>query len=246
LQGVWKGAVGGAVIYSGKELIKVSSVKNTYAYVWPARLLNSIGSSMIYNGLNNDKIFSNLYFQFYCTYIRYNFKNNDLTLKIDPITIGYAAYLMIDRNYIFNLKNTLQLGSFMFENITDTSVVDGKKVLHVGTTGLTLGNSFFAKKYRLMIYNMYKQPDGTYAFTGEKYIKNMSLETNLHEIVHTLQYEQCIPMNYFLNKGIFLWNPAFYTLYFSGNIRGYDNNPFEKTANFYSKSYYDNLRYISR
>jgi len=222
----YKGCIGGAIQHSSKLLIKQSALNNNFDLVWPARICNSLGTSIIYNASQNKGLFDEFYMQFYFMYLKYDVKNNKFNTKVDIITSVNSLYMCINNNYKFNFIKSLKLNVLYFDNYEEQEIKPY-------VLGRAIGNSMYVVKqkfYRLDNEGNYYEID-----------KNLTVR---HEFIHILQYEQYIPLNSISIDKLHikyvsdycLLNINFGLLYFiNDKIFGYDNNIFEKQANYYKK-----------
>jgi hypothetical protein len=255
LKGFSKGFIGGTFQYSSEKLIQFGSEKNTLSYVWPARFLNSAGSSIVLNSSQNRKMFSTFSINVYFLNINYDFEKNIFNTKIDPYSAGSALLLSINKNYRFDFKNTLLSGTMIFENKEESPIVDGGDIYEFGTSGQNYGNTLSYKTCKQYFYDFYENPftiDGV-KYTGTKVIKSiidLHKQTISHEIIHTFQYEQfqalnlistdkiCKLINTKVNNYLNI-NFNFIPFYLLNQfISGYNNNYFENQANYFGKSRY--------
>ena len=206
----YKGCIGGSIQHCSKLIIKKSAENNNFNLIWPARICNSIGTSIIINSSNNKPIFDEIYTQFYFTYLNYNIKNKKFGIKLDAISTGYTLYSLFNNS--FDFKNSLKIGSLTFNGF------DSNKQ----RTGRTVGNHIFLSKENSII-----KINGIY--------KKLNINnTILHEIIHTIQYEQYHSINNHLNIKFIDFNMNFSVLYILNSISGYNKNYFEKEANYFS------------
>jgi len=241
VQGSYKGAIGGALNYSGIKLVQVSAINNNYNLIWPGKLVNSLGTSINCNAAENKGMFSSFQMNFYFVNLNYNGK---LHCKIDPLTLGYTTYLSFKKDMSFNLKTTLETGSILFDQKSNSTIFDGG--LPKGIFGTSLANSAYIKPTQEYFYDFYKgkllvgnQTINTIKQTQT--IRDISIPTTCHELIHTMQYEQSYSINYltnkFDNKYIYI-NFEFCTLYLAANVNGYNNNYFEHEADYFGNSNY--------
>lgn len=240
----WKGCLGGSLNYTGKKLIQVSSINNTYAYVWPGRIVHSLGSSMIYNGAKNERLLQSVSMNIFFTRLSYDGK---LHCQIDPITLGYAGILSFRKNMNLNIKNSFLTGSVFFNLQGDTATLNENDKF--GVSGSTMGNTIYRKICKRYVTTIIDKPNIinqyiTLPFTVIRTIKNYDIQTSCHELIHTLQYDQfssfnvlstdkiCHLLKTTLNQYLYI-NPNFELIYLMGNINKYNNNPFEKEAYFF-------------
>jgi hypothetical protein len=247
IQSFWKGCLGGSLNYTGKKLIQISAKNNTYAYVWPGRIVNSLGSSIVYNGANNEKLLHSVSMNVFFTRLSYDGK---LHCQIDVITLGYAGILSFKKNMNLNFKNTILTGSIFFNLNSDTTTLNETE--HFGISGETFGNTFYRKVCKRYVTTIIDKPNvinqyTTLPFTVVRTIKNYDIQTSCHEIIHTFQYEQFSAFNILstdkicnllktnLNNYLYI-NPNFELIYSIGSINKYSNNPFEKEAYLFGQN----------
>lgn len=245
--GFYKGSIGGLTSYYGMRLVEVSASKDNLNYIWPGRIVNAIGSSITYNAVANDKIWSSFNMNMFCFNVQYNGKFH---LRVDPLSLGYATVLAFTKDMNFNFRNSLLTGSLLFYKQSDTTTLN----LVVRESGKTIGNTFYIKPDKQFINNFYYSQDKSFV-TLKRSIINLSTQLINHEIIHTFQYEQFSSLNLLstdkicksIHSNINDWlyiNPNFGIIYLLGNIKGYDNNIFEHEADLFGKvNYYHNNIY---
>lgn len=229
VNGLWKGAIGGAVIYSGKELVRFSSKNNTLNYVWPARALNALGSSMVYNGLNNDKILQSVSMNIYFTNISFDGK---LHAKVDPFTLVSGVVLACNNRYSFNLESTVKTGSIVFDKSFEDIQMDNGKLTIKQLSGQSFGNIIFRNVYTDFAYGFIKEN----VMEDVSRLDNYTINTTCHELIHTFQYENSYFFD-FSSKYVYI-NPSMGINYLINSLSGYRNNLFEKEANYFGYSNY--------
>jgi hypothetical protein len=240
----YKGVIGGALNYGGMKIVQVSAMRNNIDLIWPGRMVNSLGTSITYNAINNSKMFSYFQTNIFCFNISYNGKIHCL---LDPVTLGYAGYLLIRKDMTFNMKNSVMTGSVTFNQKSDNTIIDNGNIYLSGVSGLTFGNTLFIKDVKQYLYISYHDKIGN--INTFQNIKDWKLQTLCHEIIHTFQYEQSYSLNNFTinklhkfsniyNKYLYI-NSNFGILYEINNIN-YNKNFFETEANFFGNSNYYN------
>lgn len=246
----WKGCLGGTLNYGSKKIIEESSYKNTYSYIWPGKVIHSIGSSIIYNGSKNKNILSS----FNIDILIFNINiSNKLNCRIDPLTTGYAINLLFNKDFNFNIKNSIYTGSMFFDKKSDDIIIDGGETDLFKTSGEAFGNTIWRKVCKQYYYDFYKHEikidNQIYnKVKVNKSIVNWDIQTVCHELIHTMQYSEFNSINSLyidkinkkLIKNIYL-NINFGIIYYIANINGYNNNYFEKEANHFGKSNYYNI-----
>jgi len=246
-QGAWKGATGGMLNYYGMRLVEVSANNDNLNWIWPGRIINALGSSITYNAVKNDKIWSSFAMNVFFMNVQYDGK---VHLRVDPLSLGYATVLTFRKDMRFDFKNSLLTGSTLFEQKADTSTLYTIESGHFGTA---FGNTTYYKPAKEYFYN-YSDKGETFINDGNSYfvltstrtIKNITINTICHELIHNFQYEDYYYLNGLgvsslkINKYLYI-NLNFGGLYFLNNLGGYDNNYFEKEADLFGKAnYYKN------
>lgn len=240
----WKGCLGGVLDYTGKKLVQESSYKNSYSYIWPAKLIHSMGTSITENGANNQKIFSSISMDIYFTHIKYDGK---IHCQIDPITLGSAMYFSTTKNFTFNPKVSLATGTVVFDKKPDDFIPDGNATYLFKDAGQAIGNTIWRKVCKQWWYDWYGKIQnpvyGTVYTSDIRSIKTYDKSTICHELIHTFQYsEYNIFSTSYMNKinlkilNNFNINMNFALMYSIANLNGYQNNYFENEADYFGKS----------
>lgn len=241
ISGFWKGCVGGSLNYAGKKLIEKSSIDDTYTYVWPGKLVHSLGTSIANNGYRNEKLFDSFEMDIYFTHLRYDGK---IHCQVDPITLGSAVYFSFAKDFNFNAKITLATGSIVFDKKSDNFIVDDGEIEDFKDSGQSFGNTIWRKVCKQYVYthNSHKEVIGGEEYTIktlDKTIVNWNKQTICHELIHTFQYsEYNVISNFYINIKHIQINPNFAIIYSLVNINGYQNNIFENEANYFGNSNY--------
>jgi hypothetical protein len=217
--GCWKGAIGGTLNVVSKELLsyQASKEKLDWKICWNAKLINSISNTIIYNSVLNESVLAN--YSLNIGFLRLSF---DRHLQIEPISLGCMGYAFLTNGKL-NVNRSLILGTPCFDYS-------------------------FKRKSFIQNGNIVSMP----IQQGKSLAENILIQQNtsstkviMHEYCHTFQRLQYSSINYYLNiytkyENIkFIHNDlsCFDILYFMQNkIVGYNQNFFEKEANFYCKS----------
>jgi hypothetical protein len=226
MQGIWKGMAGGTIEFASKKMVQQSSYENNYNWIWPARLVNSLGSSMVLNGFRNDQLLSSVNINVW--FVNMSF-NGRMHFKVDPYTMISSTVLCLNKNFKFNMSSTLQTGSIVFDKYYSNLQMDNNKLEIYDLSGRSYGNTLFRNVYTSEIY----------AFARNNNIsliplQNYTYATTCHEIIHTFQYENSY-LDLLNVKYIYL-NPYFGINYLINNARGYNSNVFEQEADYFGKS----------
>jgi len=116
LKGFGQGALGGYMIFESKRLIGKFSETGNYGYVWPSKLVNSAGVSIIENGAANrdfgDRWHLNIGFNRLEIFTKNKFK---VAYRIMPFALGNTVYGFTQGKLDFS--ESIKVGSFVF--ITD-------------------------------------------------------------------------------------------------------------------------------
>jgi hypothetical protein len=226
INGMWKGAIGGSVQFISKKMVQQSAFEDNYNWIWPARLINSLGNSMVWNGCYNEKILSKVYVQAFIGNVTYSFKDKKFDFQIDPLTTGYAIYLGLHSNYKFDGLYSLKTGSILFNKQMKDTLYDDNPV---NGAGQSIGNTVATCHLKINWYDFY---DNRNKIVHS--IKDFKIQITCHEIIHGFQYSQ---YNYLKNNIVI--NLNFALLYKIANYNGYKNNFFENEADYFGYSVID-------
>ena len=221
LKGFSQGALGGYLVFESKRLIGKFSNTGDYTYVWPAKLVNSAGTSIMENAASNRNFWEKWHLNIGFNRLELHTKDKlKLSYRIMPFAFGSTIYGFTKGKMDFN--ESLKIGTFVFnaEEIgNDVSETQGRTISNI-----------------ILIQN-------NYTFKKELILG--------HELIHTYQYESFVGFNAFLNKPIEnlndkikfirIYHDIFYTDY---NFLSYNliytilgnknDNFFEKEANFFT------------
>lgn len=173
IKGLGQGALGGYLLFESKRMVRKFGKTSNYGYVWPSKLINSAGVSIIENAAANrdfwDRWHLNIGFNRFEFYTKDEFK---ASYRIMPFAFGNTIYGFTQGK--LDVNETLKTGSFIF--ITD----DVKLMTNTDLEGLTFANSILLEK------------DATT-------IKEKILA---HEFIHVYQYESFSGLNPFFNTSL--------------------------------------------
>lgn len=218
VQGSYKGAIGGSLNYSALKIIS----SNKMSCVWPAKLINSLGTSITINAIDNLKILSSYQIDIYCFNIRFA---KNIKCKFDPLTFGYATYLSFNKSMSFDFNSTLLTGSVIF--MQKEKAYDG---LAFGLLGRCFGNTAYYQKTNEILSNVYMKDNKV---NCDKYIQDISHRILTHEIIHTFQYERYSILNDFAIDKIYKSNYLYLNFNF-GFLYLINGNAYENEANHFS------------
>ena len=222
LKGFGQGALGGYLLFESKRMVGRFAKTGNYAYVWPSKLVNSAGASIIENAAANNSFGKQWHLNF--GFARFEMRTKDslnFRCKIMPFALGGVIYGFA--NGKLAISETLKTGSFVFAPI---NFYEKKGVL-----GRADANTIIYQK-------------------DNEFYSNES--TIGHELIHTFQYENYSGFNAYLDKPVqklrvkkswlekyekivytdfnYLLFRALYNL-----NQNYDTNLYEKEAVFYTE-----------
>lgn len=117
LKGFAQGALGGYVVFESKRMLREFSRTENYAYVWPSKIVNAAGNSIIENAASNQNFWEqwhlNIGFNRFDIYTKNNFR---LQYRVMPFSLESAIYGFI--NYSFDASESLKLGTIVFRGET--------------------------------------------------------------------------------------------------------------------------------
>lgn len=223
LKGLGQGALGGYLVFESKRLVREFAEHRNYNLIWPSKLLNAAGSSIIENAAANRDFWErwhlNLGFNRFEVDVKDNFK---LRYRIMPVSLSQTIYVFsqarldVDRSMVF--------GTFVF--FAEKPIMMDDLV----ASGAAYSDAILLERG---------------LFQGER--------VEAHEIVHVYQNEAFLGVNMILNKPvarlernnkfIHFYNRLFYTdlnTFFRQGISsieksmyGYHQSSFEKEARYF-------------
>ena len=222
LKGFSQGALGGYLLFESKRMIGRFAKTGNYAYVWPSKLVNSAGASIIENAAANNNFLEKWHLNF--GFARFEMRTKDslnFQCKIMPFALGGVIYGFA--NGKLAIDKTLKTGSFVFSS---NNLLQNNEAI-----GLTAVNTILYQK--------------------NNEIANNELVIG-HEFIHTFQYEQSFGLNTYLDKPLKKleqnkkWFKKYQTIFYTeynfllgSAIYSLDNNPntnlYEREAFFYAE-----------
>ncbi len=222
LKGFTQGALGGYLLFESKRMIGRFAKTGNYAYVWPSKLVNSAGASIIENAAANNGFLEQWHFNFGFTRFEMRIKDSlNFQCKIMPFALRGVIEGFVKGK--LDVNQTLKTGSFIF--------TDSNLYVKRGIYGLAVANA--------IIYNKNNDFSSNELTIG-------------HELIHAFQYENYSGFNTYLEKPKQKLSKkrswirkyeklvytdfnylTFITLY---NLnQNYDKNLYEKEAYFYTE-----------
>lgn len=223
LKGFVQGALGGYLLFESKRLVGKFAETENYGYVWPSKIINSAGISIIENAAANRCLWEQWHINFGFNRLEFYTKNKfKISYRIMPFALGNTIYSFTKAKLDF--RESLKVGSFVFlAKKLDSDNFDFLSGQNISNSILVNINSVFSMKQIIA-----------------------------HELIHVYQYESFSGLNPFLDKPMLkldnnklfnIYNKIFYTdfnyLTFQGlyslTINNNESNFFENEAIFYTK-----------
>jgi len=183
LKGFGFGGVGGGICYIGKSMLWQTAKRENFNYVWPGRIINSIGASIIENAASNKLFYDSFGMNLWIFRLDIN-SNKKIKFRICPASTISSIYLWSVYGNI-DLKKTIYTGSIMLvgreKKKNNLYYFDSQSTKSAG--GMSLFNAIIINK----------------TFYEHFYQKSI-YSTIAHELVHTFQNRQSLSFNKYYNK----------------------------------------------
>lgn len=222
-----QGALGGYLVFESKRLVREFAKSGNYNYVWPSKIVNSAGTSIIENAAANRDFWARWHLNIGFNRIEVNTKENfRVSYRIMPFSL-----LLTSRNFIrgqIDLASSLRLGTFVFrKDVIDTDAkisgqANGNSIILIKGASGTM-----ALPHELIHVYQFEQFSGINNILSkleDKSLKKLSLQ-NLHKL-----YKRIFYTDYNL--------PFMYTLYYLANPQENDGhllNEFEVEAYYFTR-----------
>lgn len=220
LRGMWQGAIGGAVVYSSKQMIYQFGQTDNSAWAWSSKLVNAAGVSIIENAASNQNFLSHWHINIGFNRIEFQ-TGNALKIKYKVMPFALTAFIYGCVKGSLDLNQTLRIGQpFFFLQTLDVPNADG----------VSFTNSILMITDRGNSKNIAHELIHTYQYQGYSLINTyysipfnrlLSKENDFTKIYKKWIYTD---FNYLVFSGL-------YTL---GNFGSNLDNPYEREANYYS------------
>ncbi len=113
LKGIGQGALGGYIVFESKRMVRKFADTGNYAYVWPSKIINSAGNSVILNAASNVNLWERYYMNIGFVHFQYDIKaEKNLKIRLLPYSLVSAAYGFTQGR--FDARRTLYTGQFFF------------------------------------------------------------------------------------------------------------------------------------
>lgn len=226
-KGLAQGALGGYLVFESKRILQEFVRQENYIYVWPSKLINSTGTSIIENAAANRNFWEHWHINFAFTRLDiYTKEEIRFKYRIMPFSL-FRAIQLKSRDYDIDWNRSLKLGVLVF---LKDEITYGE---FTNVLGALASNHISLKK------------------------SSIKHSTEAHELIHVYQNNQFSGFNPYINnlnlylkknfKPFRIYDTFFYTdfnspifrgLYKWGRIRASSSteNIFEKEAYFLSKN----------
>lgn len=221
MKGLGQGALGGYLVFESKRLIREFAETGDYNYVWPSKIVNSAGTSIIENAAANRDFWARWHLNIGFNRIEVDTKDNfRLSYRIMPFSFlatGYAA-----TQGKLDINTSIKIGAFTFRKKIENNEPYGSALANaiIINRGIT-GN--LALPHEIIHNYQYESFSGINSY----FPKLESKYTNELKVSSFYKFYQKIfhtDYNYFVNKA----------LYSIAGFQGYSNNIFELEAEYYT------------
>ncbi|WP_146106967.1 hypothetical protein [Polaribacter porphyrae] len=146
LNGFYKGAIGGAVTHIGLSMSHLIDSQKNIAYAWPARFVNSMGSSIIQNAADGDRMFERLHFNLFISRLEYYPYQKKFSARL--FTSSLYGIAVVGSGNRFDLGKSLKSGVLFFESDGrfENSLGSGRATGQVSSVGMRsdiTGDAFY-------------------------------------------------------------------------------------------------------
>ncbi|MFD2831900.1 hypothetical protein [Gramella sp. AN32] len=131
-KGMGQGALGGYLVFESKRLVREFAKSGNYTYIWPSKIVNSVGTSIIENAAAKRDLWARWHLNIGFNRLEINTKENfKLSYRIMPMDLLATAYQAVDAKP--DWKMSVRVGTFVFR----TSEIGQE----IGYYGRAFGNS---------------------------------------------------------------------------------------------------------
>lgn len=117
-KGIGQGALGGYIVFESKRLIRNFADTGNYAYVWPSKLINSAGNSIVLNASSNRNFWERIYLHIGFGHFEYDYMaKKKFKARILPTSLLGGIYSFTQGN--LDLKRSLYTGNLIFTSYTN-------------------------------------------------------------------------------------------------------------------------------
>ena len=113
LKGMYQGAIGGYVVFESKRVLREFSRADNYGYIWPSKILNATGNSIIMNAASNRNMWERWYINIGFNHLEYDFKR-DKKLRYRVLPFAFIGVTEGLRRGTLDIKRSFASGTFVF------------------------------------------------------------------------------------------------------------------------------------
>ncbi|MDR5591520.1 hypothetical protein RE431_12805 [Christiangramia sp. SM2212] len=115
LRGMGQGALGGYLVFESKRLVREFAKSGDYNYVWPSKIVNSAGTSIIENAAANRDFWARWHLNIGFNRIEVNTKDNfKISYRIMPFDLAATVYHSVNSRLDWN--TSMKVGTFVFRS----------------------------------------------------------------------------------------------------------------------------------
>jgi len=225
-KGFLQGALGGYIVFESKRLLRTFVKKENYAYVWPSKVLNSAGTSIIENAAANMDFWDRWHLNLGFTRLDISTKDRlHFQYRIMPFSLFRALQLtQLDSNIDWNKSLKLGVLVFIRNDISfgEFSDVQGAQASnHISLKRNVAGISTEAHELIHVYQNNQFSAFNSYYLKINNYVKDTSKAYNLYQKIFYTDFN----------------SPIFRGLYKFGKnqVNSPQENTFEKEAYFFTR-----------
>ena len=224
LKGLGQGALGGYLVFESKRLVREFAKSGNYGYVWPSKIVNSAGTSIIENAAANRDFWTrwhlNIGFNRFEVYTNESFK---MSYRIMPFAFYSAVANATEGD--FNLRKSLKLGTFVF-TANEIKMPNGKNASGFNrTNSIVVVNNLkgaSTEAHEIIHTYQYESFSGINSFLDRNQ-KNFSNHSKIYKKYSKIFYTD---FNAIFHSGLYVIE--------TWNAKKYKDNFFEEEAFYFS------------
>ncbi|MEM8937878.1 MAG: hypothetical protein AAGC64_00865 [Bacteroidota bacterium] len=140
-KGALKGCLGGYLVFESKRIVRIISNQNKLEYAWPAKMVNSMGISILESAARNDSDWSRWHINVGFNRLDFRFKQGlKAKYRIMPISFLLTSYLAIGNR--FDLNRSLLTGEFIFSSESSSLFSNDFSAVNLGNAILYKPSQF--------------------------------------------------------------------------------------------------------
>lgn len=113
LKGMAQGGLGGYLVFESKRILREFSQTRNYNYIWPSKIVNAAGSSIIENAAANRDLWERWHINLGFNRIEVDTKDNyKLRYRIMPYSLASTVYLFSQAK--LDVDRSMAFGTFVF------------------------------------------------------------------------------------------------------------------------------------